>query len=67
MIRNGFTLLFVWLLAFCLGGCGRQPLKLSLSAEVERPERSAVIFFVDGLGEARLDELLAAGRLTNTQ
>lgn len=46
-------------------GCGRQPLVLSVSDKVERPTRSAVIFFVDGMDESRMNELLAEGRLPN--
>ncbi|GMU32189.1 MAG: alkaline phosphatase family protein [Planctomycetia bacterium] len=46
-------------------GCGRQPLVLSISDKVERPARSAVIFFVDGMDESRMNELLAEGRLPN--
>lgn len=67
MRRNRFHLQWVLLVALCFSGCGRQPLKLSLSAEVKRPERSVVVFFVDGMDEARLDELLASGRLPNIQ
>lgn len=46
-------------------GCGRQPLVLSISEKVSRPPRSAVLFFVDGMDESVMNELLAAGGLPN--
>ena len=47
-------------------GCvpDRAPL-VTLSDEVRRPERSAVIFFVDGLDVTRLRELIDDGQLPN--
>ncbi|MDX2198861.1 MAG: alkaline phosphatase family protein [Phycisphaerae bacterium] len=47
------------------GGCSGLSGGMKLRPEVKIPERSAVIFFADGLERARLDELLAAGELPN--
>jgi arylsulfatase A-like enzyme len=48
-------------------GCGRQPLHLQLDPDVERPEKSVVLFFVDGLHRARMRDLLSQGRLPTIQ
>jgi arylsulfatase A-like enzyme len=61
-----FTILHAGLL-IATAGCGRQPLALSISQGVARPERSAVLLFVDGMDESLLNELLAAGKLPNIQ
>lgn len=66
-IRRGHWTILPILLVAHLAGCGRQPLHVSVSEEVERPPSSAVLFFVDGMDETRLNELLAAGKLPNIQ
>ncbi len=45
------------------GGCSVFSGGMKLRPDVKIPERSAVVFFADGLERARLDELLAAGEL----
>jgi hypothetical protein len=50
-----------------LAGCGKHPLRLSIDPAVERPEKSIVLFFVDGMDYRRLHELLAQGRLPTIQ
>jgi arylsulfatase A-like enzyme len=40
-----------------------RPLQLVIDQDVERPARSVVIFFPDGLDRTRMEELLAAGEL----
>lgn len=50
-------------LFFTATGCGRQPLRLQLEPTVERPDKAVLLFFVDGLDRARLNLLLAEGRL----
>jgi hypothetical protein len=56
------------MLAACLlpgaVGCSSD-LRIRLDDQVQRPARSALIFFVDGMDVQRMDELLAAGRLPN--
>lgn len=44
-------------------GCGRQPIRLNLDPQVERPDQAVVLFFVDGMDRGRLNELLAKGKL----
>lgn len=54
------------MLAIALTGCARdRPLRIRLDDAVTRPDRSAVLFFVDGFGQDRFDEALAAGDLPN--
>ena len=48
-------------------GCGRRPLHLQLDSAVERPNKSVVLFFVDGLDRNRVNSLLAEGRLPTIQ
>jgi len=61
---------FVWHLAVALlivtVGCvpDRAPF-VTLSNDVQRPERSVVIFFIDGLDRTRLFEMLDADQLPN--
>ena len=43
----------------------RRPIRIDLAPDVERPEKSVVIFLVDGLDRTRLGELLDAGQLPN--
>ncbi|HKQ49277.1 MAG TPA: alkaline phosphatase family protein [Phycisphaerae bacterium] len=50
-----------------LTGCGRHPLRLQLEPTVERPEKSVVLFFVDGLDRGHLNQFLAQGRLPTIQ
>jgi putative ABC transport system permease protein len=50
-----------------LAGCGKHPLRLSIDPAVARPDKSVVLFFVDGMDYRRLHELLAQGRLTTIQ
>ncbi len=61
-------------LAFCIAvaltiqsGCGRQPIRLNLDPQVERPDKAVVLFFVDGMDRGRLNELLAKGKLPTIQ
>src|SRR4051794_33667330 len=45
-------------------GCADpRPLKINLSEAVERPSRSVIVFFVDGMDETRFNELLVRGEL----
>ncbi|UCG32675.1 MAG: alkaline phosphatase family protein [Phycisphaerales bacterium] len=49
-------------------GCTHdRPLDVTLDQHVRLPERAAVLFIVDGLDPARMDELLALGELPNIQ
>lgn len=51
----------------CLSpGCAPTgPARFQLGGQVERPPRSVVVFFADGLDVQRLDEMLEAGLLPN--
>ena len=50
------------------GGCSRaRPLHLDLARDVQRPQHSVVIFFVDGMDRTRLGELLDQGHLPNIE
>ena len=52
------------LAALMVAGCAADaPLRIRLADSVERPVRSVVIFFIDGLDRGRFAELLEAGRL----
>ena len=47
-------------------GCAAdRPLKLRLDDCVDRPDRSVVIFFIDGLGREAYDRALSEGRIPN--
>ena len=48
---------------FAAGCVDPRPLTIALSEGVERPPRSVVVFFVDGLDETRFNELLVRGEL----
>lgn len=52
------------LLTGLLPGCTSQ-LNVRLADTVERPAKSVVVFFPDGMDVQRMDELAAAGRLPN--
>ncbi len=50
----------------CLWGCAAdRPLNVHLSKEVQLPDRAAVVFFIDGFGEAQFEQALAEGRIPN--
>ncbi len=55
----GFTIL----LSSLLSGCAS--LDVRLAESVERPSRSVVVFFPDGMDVQRMNELVAEGRLPN--
>lgn len=65
--RAGHLRRFAALFALILiaPGCAPQEITLQLTPEIELPEKSAVIFFADGLSLPRFDALLAEGRLPN--
>ena len=49
-----------------LSGCAAdRPVRVRIDDTVRRPERAAIIFFIDGFGEQAFDEALAEGRLPN--
>jgi len=48
-------------------GCGARPIRLNVDPKVERPDKSVVLFFVDGMDRNRLNDMLAKGRLPNIQ
>ncbi len=50
-------------MAFLAACAADRPLEVALGPRVERPERAAVVFFVDGLGRRSFDAALAEGRL----
>lgn len=50
---------------FLLGCAPTGPARFQLAAEVDRPAKSVVVFFADGLDVQRLDEMLDAGLLPN--
>lgn len=45
----------------------RRPLVVQLGADVQIPSRCCVVFFVDGMDQAVLREMLRAGRLANIE
>lgn len=48
------------------GGCTlNRPIRIVLPDSVKRPEKCVVVLWVDGLNEAKLQQMLAAGRLPN--
>jgi arylsulfatase A-like enzyme len=53
------------LLAVLSGCAADRPIHVRLDDSVRLPERAAIIFFVDGLGERDFDEAQAEGRLPN--
>lgn len=54
------------MLALLAVGCASdRPLDLRLSDAVVRPDRAAILFFVDGVGREQFDEALAAGAIPN--
>lgn len=60
------TVLLPALLATMLSACAAdRPLEITLGPEITRPERAAVVFFIDGLGRRSFDAALAGGRLPN--
>lgn len=59
-------LLLLLFLCAVLSGCQiNRPLRVQLSADVRLPERSAIVFFVDGLDPRVVDALMARGELPN--
>ncbi|HPD30160.1 MAG TPA: alkaline phosphatase family protein [Phycisphaerae bacterium] len=54
---------FTFVLPGLLSGCAS--LDVRLAESVERPPRSVVVFFPDGMDVQRMDELVAEGRLPN--
>jgi len=55
-------------MVLAISGCAdRRPLELRLSADVEIPPSGCVVFFVDGLDQVVLSEMLGAGRLANIE
>jgi len=50
-------------LVFLSACAADRPLEVALPPQVGRPERAAVVFFVDGLGRRSFDAALAQGRL----
>ena len=58
-------LAFVCFLSALVGCAADRPLHVRVADGVRRPERAAVVFFVDGLGEKQFDEALAEGRIPN--
>lgn len=62
-----FYLSLTWLGGIgLLAGCVTEPsLSIKLNPDVQRPPRSVVVFFPDGMDAYRMRELAAAGRLPN--
>src|SRR5258706_8063097 len=53
-------------LVLSITGCAaRGPLKIDLKDGVERPPKSVILLFVDGMDYVRFDKLLADGKLPN--
>jgi len=49
-----------------VAGCAAdRPVHVHVGDDIRRPDRAAVVFFVDGFGEAQFDELLEEGRIPN--
>lgn len=65
-MRLGRILAWCWILG-AVGCQGELPLRLKLPRYVQRPERAAVVYFVDGMDQSRLRDLLDAGELPNIQ
>jgi predicted AlkP superfamily pyrophosphatase or phosphodiesterase len=61
--------LLFWAVLLLPLGCSaaRRPLHIHVNADVEIPEKCALVFFVDGLDYATLQRMLAAGELPNIQ
>ncbi len=60
------TIVLPALLLAMLSACAAdRPLRVALEPEIDRPERAAVVFFIDGLGRRSFDMALAEGRLPN--
>ena len=66
-LRTSVWSLAVVLLVVTIGCVPDRPLFVTLSDKVQLPERSVVIFFVDGLDRTRLHELIDDGKLPNIQ
>lgn len=54
-------------MAALLAGCNADRLGPALADDVERPERSVVIFFPDGMDRTRFQQLLDSGELPHIQ
>lgn len=52
-------------LVLCASCAKTAPLRLQIDPDVKRPEKSVVLFFVDGLDHDRFQSLLAVGKLPN--
>jgi hypothetical protein len=53
-------------LLLVLSGCAAdRPIRVKIGDDIRRPDRAAVVFFVDGVGERAFDEALAEGRIPN--
>jgi arylsulfatase A-like enzyme len=60
-VATGFALA-----AFGLAGCAAdRPLQVRIGEDIARPQRAAVVFFIDGFGQAQFDQALADGRIPN--
>ena len=63
-MRRAWLTIMLSLAPVLATGCADpKPLNLTLSDRVERPPRSVVIFFVDGMDETRFNQMLSAGEL----
>ncbi len=59
-------LLLLLFLCVVISGCqSNRPLRVQLSADVRRPERSAIVFFADGLDPRVVDAMMARDELPN--
>lgn len=68
MMENCYRNLISLSLLLLVSGClAPQPPVVRLSDRVQLPDKSAVIFFVDGMDRARMHELLVAGELPGIQ
>jgi arylsulfatase A-like enzyme len=53
-------------IALTTAGCAAdRPVCLHIADDIRRPDRAAVVFFVDGFGERQFDDALAEGRIPN--